>query len=53
MRGQAWQLRARLAASREAAESARDEAERAVQAAEAAGPLKPAQQAWVAAFRGV
>jgi hypothetical protein len=49
LRAQAWAVRAELAPGAER-QAALDEARRAVAAAQAATPLKPAQQAWLAAF---
>jgi hypothetical protein len=52
LRGQAWQLRAQTAEQPSAREAALAEASQAAAAAMAAGPLKPAQQAWVDSLTG-
>jgi hypothetical protein len=51
LRAQAWALRAVRAATPAQRVAARAEAARAADAAEASGPLKPAQQRWLASFR--
>lgn len=52
LRAQAWALRAALSGTPAQREAAQAQAGRAAAAAEAAGPLKPAQRDWLAAWRG-
>jgi hypothetical protein len=50
LRAQAWARRAALATDAPTRGAALDQARQAAEAARAAGPLRPAQQAWVAAL---